>query len=427
MPKPHGTLGYSVMGESMNEETKRRQLRRMKAIALAMLVAAAVVFVVAKSFEDRASWIGYVRATAEAAMVGALADWFAVTALFRRPLGLPIPHTAIIPERKNEIGESLGEFVQENFLSTEVIGEKLREAHATERAARWLAKPENADRVGAQASTAVSGLVDVLRDDDVSSLIDQMVSARLATIDVAPIAGRALDVMTESGRHHELFDAGLAGLGRALNERREVLRTKFASESPWWVPEPIDSRVFDKIFNGVQSLIGDVLRDPNHELRAEVDLRLRRLVEELRTSPEMAVKGAELRDELLQHPAVRSWSASLWADLKGSLVRQSADPDSTLRRRMSSSLVSLAETIGADPELQTKVDRWLESAVGYVAEQYRGEVAKLISSTVEKWDPADTSERIELQIGKDLQFIRMNGTVVGGLVGLLLHVAGALL
>jgi uncharacterized membrane-anchored protein YjiN (DUF445 family) len=398
----------------------------MKAIATAMLVFAAVVFVVAKIFEDHGTWIGYVRATAEAAMVGALADWFAVTALFRHPLRIPIPHTAIIPKRKNEIGESLGEFVQENFLSTEVIGEKLRDAHATERAARWLSDPANADRVGAQAATALNGVIDVLRDEDVSSLLDQAVSSRLASIDVAPLAGRALDVMTESGRHHELFDAGIAGLARIMDERRPLLREKFASESPWWVPEPIDSKVFDKIFNGVQSLIADIMKDPDHEIRRDVDARLVRLVAELRSSPEMALKGAELRDELLSHPAVRNWTASLWTDLKRTMVEQSADPNSTLRRRVTSTLVSVAETVQADPELQAKVDRWLESAVGYVAEQYRGEVAKLIGSTVAKWDADDTSERIELQIGKDLQYIRMNGTLVGGLVGLGLHTISSL-
>jgi uncharacterized membrane-anchored protein YjiN (DUF445 family) len=393
----------------------------MKAIATAMLGVAAIVFVVARVFEDHGSWIGYVRATAEAAMVGALADWFAVTALFRHPLGLPIPHTAIVQERKDEIGVSLGEFMQENFLSKDVISEKLRDLRATERAARWLTDPLNADRVGAQAATALNGLVDVLRDDDVSSLLDHAVSSRLATIDVAPLAGRALDVMTESGRHHELFDAGIAGLARIFDERRPLLREKFASESPWWVPEPIDTKVFDRIFNGVQGLIADIMRDPDHEIRRDVDARLDRLVSELRSSPEMAQKGAELRDELLRHPAVRNWTASLWTDLKRTLVEQSSDPQSALRRRVSATLVSMAETVAGDPELQAKGDRWLESAAGYVAEQYRGEVSKLISSTVAKWDAADTSDRIELQIGRDLQYIRMNGTLVGGLVGLALH------
>lgn len=406
--------------------TRRRELRRMKAIALAMLIAAAVIYLLTEIFGNDRGVVGYIKAASEAAMVGALADWFAVTALFRHPLRLPIPHTAIIPKRKNEIGESLGDFVQENFLSSEVIAEKLRDANVTERVARWLTEPENAERVTSQMATAMSGVVDVLRDEDVGTLIDQTVVARLSTLDVAPLAGRALDVMTESGRHHELFESGLSGLGRMLNERRDTLRRSFAKESPWWVPEPIDDRVFDKIFNGIQNVITEVVADPNHELRGHLDERLRTLVDELRSSPEMAAKGIELRDEVLAHPAVRAWSASLWADAKRMLIDQSADPESPLRKRMAAALVSLGETVRDDKELTGKIDRWTESAVSYIAVQYRGEAAALISSTVAKWDAHETSDRIEMQIGRDLQYIRMNGTIVGGLVGVLLHAISTL-
>lgn len=397
------------------------QLRSMKRKATGLLVLAALVFVFALVVEDEGGWLGYVRATAEAAMVGGLADWFAVTALFRHPLGLRIPHTAIVPTRKDQIGASLGEFVQENFLTRAVIADKLADAHVARRAALWLSDPANAAEVAGQGGAALSGIVEVLRDDDVRDAIDQVVISRLRALPVAPMAGRVLDIVTASGRHHELFEAALNGLMRTLDERKAFLRERFATESPWWVPEPIDDRVFERIFGGVLAFVGEVASDPNHELRRHVDDRLRALVADLQSSPEMLARGEDLRTELLTHPAAREWSASLWADLKQSLLRQAGDPTSPLRRRVERSLVSAAESVSADPQLQAKIDAWVQSAVGYLVEQYRHEVADLISTTVEKWDAQDTSTRIETQIGRDLQFIRINGTLVGGLVGLILH------
>jgi uncharacterized membrane-anchored protein YjiN (DUF445 family) len=399
-------------------------MQRMKRLALGLLVLASIVFLVARWQEPNHAWLGYVRAFAEAAMIGALADWFAVTALFRHPLGIPIPHTAIIPHRKDQIGESLGEFVQENFLSREVITDKLRQAHVARRLADWLAEPAHAAQVADQAATAAGGLLEVLRDDDVSPVIEHAVLSRLRSVDVAPMAGRVLDLMTANGRHQELLDAAVHGIVNLLDARREELRGRFAKQSPWWVPEPIDDRLFDKIFNGLKAFLGEVSADPRHELRLHVDERMVTLVEELRNSSEMKAKGEELRDELLDHPAVQSWARSLWADLKEGLLRQSRDPESELRQRIQVLAGRLATTLRDDPVLQGKVDRWIESVVGYVVEQYRHEVADLISSTVRKWDAQETSVRIEQQIGRDLQFIRINGTVVGGLAGLVIHAVG---
>ncbi len=406
---------------------RRRQLRLMKTRATGLLIVVAAVFVVARLNESGRGWVGYVRAAAEAAMVGGLADWFAVTALFRHPLGLPIPHTAIVVNRKDQIGESLGEFVQENFLSADVLADKLRDVGVAARAATWLSNVENARTVAAQAGTAVSGVVEVLKDDDVREIIDQAVVDRIRAIPMAPLAGRALDVMTESGRHHELFEAALNGLINALDERRESLRTRFAEESPWWVPEPIDDRVFDRIFTGLRGFVGEVSTDPRHDLRRHVDERMRELVISLQQSPEMRDRGEALKEELLNHPAMRRWSAALWDDLKASLLTQANDENSPLRQRLEHSLISIASTVRDDPTLQAKVDKWITSAVAYLAQQYRGEVAELISGTVRKWDPNDTADRIETQIGRDLQFIRINGTIVGGLVGVILHaVSGAI-
>jgi uncharacterized membrane-anchored protein YjiN (DUF445 family) len=286
----------------------------------------------------------------------------------------------------------------------------------------WLGEPGNAGQIGDQVATAIAGVAEILRDDDVAPIIEQAVMSRLRKVDLAPFAGRVLDVVTANGRHQELLDAGVTGLVRLLDERRDEFRSRFAKESPWWVPEPIDDRIFDKIYNGLKTFLGEIVGDSSHEVRRHLDDRVRALVDELRTSPAMAARGEELRDELLGHPAVGQWTASLWADLKAGLLRQSGDPTSELRRRVDALIVRLAGALRDDPVLQGKVDRWVESAVGYLVEQYRHEVADLISSTVRRWDPHDTSRRIELQIGRDLQFIRINGTVVGGLAGLAIYV-----
>ena len=406
---------------------RQRQLRLMKVRATLLLVAAAAVFVVARIIERDHDWVGWIRAASEAAMVGGLADWFAVTALFRRPLGLPIPHTAIVPTRKDQIGESLGEFVQENFLSREAITDKLRNAHVGPRIAEWLLAPGNAAQLADQLSTAVGGLVDVLRDEDVAPAIEQAVLTRLHQIELAPVAGRVLDLVTANGRHQELLDAAVTGVVNLLDTRRDDFRARFSHQSPWWVPEPIDDRIFDKLFNGLKAFLGEVSTDPTHELRRHLDERVVALVEELRASPEMRAKGEELKAELLAHPAVQGWARSLWTDVRAGLLRQSREPDSELRRRAEALARRLGTTLRDDPALQGKVERWVESVAGYVVEQYRHEAADLISSTVRRWDANDTSRRIEVQIGRDLQFIRINGTVVGGLAGVAIYGIGRLI
>ena len=231
-----------------------RDLRRMKLIATGLLLFAAVVFVVARLFEDEGTWVGYVESAAEAAMVGALADWFAVTALFRYPLGIPIPHTAIIPKRKDEIGRSLGDFVQSNFLTADVIGERLAGGSVAERLGHWLAQPANAERAAEAAADALGGVVEVLDDRDVQEALGTAVERRLASTEVAPILGRAIDVAIDGGHHHRMLDGVMRGLGSFLEENRSMLRDRLDQESPWWVPEAIDDRVFKKIFSGRAAL-----------------------------------------------------------------------------------------------------------------------------------------------------------------------------
>jgi uncharacterized membrane-anchored protein YjiN (DUF445 family) len=402
-------------------------LRRMKRLATSLLLAMTVVFVVARLLEDEAGWIGYVRATAEAGMVGALADWFAVTALFRHPLGIPIPHTAIIPTRKDEIGRGLGAFVQGNFLSAEVIAEKVRNAGVACQVGEWLADPVNATKLGESAGDVVRAGSEFLRDDEIQDAIESQLWARVRAIPAAPTAGRVLDVALEGGHHQQLLDTLLAAAEQIMERNRLVFRAKLGSQSPWWVPESVDDRVFAKIYSGVQSLLHEVAGDPHHPLRHDLDVRLRDLSHDLRHSPTMALRADELREELLAHPEAWEWSSSIWAELKASLIDAAGDPSSELRQRLHTGTIRLGQTLQHDQALAAKLDGWVERAVVYLVDHYREDIAHLISGTIERWDADDTSRRIEEQVGRDLQFIRINGTVVGALAGLGLHIASQFL
>ena len=409
------------------DRERGRQLRRMKWRASGLLIAAAVVFVVTRRFESDHDWLGYIRATAEAAMVGGLADWFAVTALFRHPLRLPIPHTAVIKTRKEQLGRSLGEFVQENFLARDVVADKLQHARVGERLGWWLRDREHARTLSQHTSAALAGALDVLHDDDVQGALEHAVSARLRQIEASPTAARILAIATADGRHRELVDAAAKGVLRFLDENRGELRHRFSRESPWWVPEPIDDRIFDKIFRGLATFLQDVIDDPAHELRHHLDRRLADLVTRLESDPAMIARGEKFKEEILAHPAVRNWMGSLWSDLKQALLDQSNDPDSELRRRIEQTAAAFGDALSNDPSLRSKVDRWIVSAVGYLVDAYRHEVADLIETTVAKWDADEAADRIELQVGRDLQFIRINGTLVGGLAGLAIYSIGQLI
>ncbi|NLD76481.1 MAG: DUF445 domain-containing protein [Acidimicrobiales bacterium] len=412
----------STPAPSSDEVERRRALNRMKLVATGLLVLAAVVFVVARQF-PHSTFAGYVEAFAEAAMVGALADWFAVTALFKHPLGLPIPHTAIIPERKDDIGRGLGTFVQGNFLSGPVIAEKIRSVGVAVRLGEYLAEPANARKIGDNAGDAVKAAVDALRDEDIAPVVEQMVTDRVQAVPAAPLAARVLEAAMVDGHHQLAIDSLLKGVDGYLDRNAGSLRDRLDEESPWWVPEAIDDRIFEKLVGAVRRFIDEVGGQPDHQVRLHFDERARELVDRLRHSPEMEARGEELKAQLLAHPALRTWTATLWQDLKVTLVEASADPASDLRARLEAGVIRLGETLQTDPDLQAKVDGWVERTAIYLLDQYRDEVADLISGTVERWDAGDASRRIELQVGRDLQFIRINGTVVGGLVGVLIHAA----
>ena len=410
-----------------DEASRRAGLRAMKLRATGLLIIAAAVFVVTRIIGDRYGWVGYVEAGAEGALVGGLADWFAVTALFRHPFGVPIPHTALIPTRKDQLGRAIGEFIEENFLTGGVVTDKLRGAEVSRRAAIWVSEEKNSATVSRHASAALAGVAGVLRDETVQGAVEDSILAGVRRVPLAPLAGRALAVATAEGRHTELVDAGLRGGLRFLDEHRDTLRERFATKSPWWVPDAIDGRIFTKLFDGLRGFVTEVANTPDHEFRGYLDQRVAELAERLQHDPELAAKGEEIKQQLLAHPAVRSWTMSLWQDLKTLLQRQASDPSSQLRQRIAAEVAHVGESVAADPVMQAKLDGWVESAVLYLLDEHRHQAGDLIASTVARWDPDDASTRVELAVGRDLQFIRINGTVVGALAGVAIYAIGLLI
>ena len=400
----------------------------MKRLATGLFLLAAAVFLACVLIgSDAGAWVGFVRATAEASMVGALADWFAVTALFRHPMGLPIPHTAIIPRKKDQIGASLGTFVQENFLTRAVVEDKLTTIDVPGRLGDFLAAPGRAERLAGDASAALTALTDLLRDEDLQPAVAGLVDRKLHGTPAAPILARVLELVVDGDRHQEVLSVALRGLARFLEENRVVFRAQLGDASPVWVPDWVDDRVFTRAFNGVQLFLEEVGADPQHELRRAYEARLRTYIHALRTDPSTAGRVEELKKELLEHPAVRQWSASLWTNAKNAVLTAAADPESELRARVTGMIGDLARLLQTDPKVRELVQRHTHTVAGYLVERFSGDVADLVGSTVQRWDTAETSHRIELQVGRDLQWIRVNGTVVGGLAGLVIYTIAQLI
>jgi uncharacterized membrane-anchored protein YjiN (DUF445 family) len=423
------------MAAGIDDRAKAEGLRRMKTVATGLLVLATIVFAVAKlaevgrlfagSGQPWGGW-GYVRATAEAAMVGALADWFAVTALFRHPLGIPIPHTAIIRKRKDQIGGTLGGFVEQNFLTRDVLTERLVDAQLGARLGTWLSDRERVKQIGEQSAAVVRGVTEVLSDDVIQEGLESVVVDRVRRVEVAPLAGKAIDVAVEGGQYRTLVDTVFQGIDQILEDNLDMLRNRVTQESPWWVPEQVDDVVFDKAYTTARKFLAEIAADPDHELRRSIDARTVKLADDLRTSPALIERGEQIKEEVLAHPEVRAWSANLWASLKESLLEATENPDSELRAKLEEALLSAGASLERDPALRAKIDGWIVDAVGYVAEEFRGEVSTLIATTVQGWDADETSDRIEREVGRDLQFIRINGTLVGGLAGFVIYTVSEL-
>ena len=398
----------------------------MKAFSGGLLLVAAVVYLVTVRVESAqgagaAVWVAYVRAAAEAGMVGGLADWFAVTALFRHPLGVPVPHTAIIPTRKDALGAGLGEFVGTHFLAEDVVRGRLRAARLGERVGGWLARQENAERVSGELAAALRGAVGVLRDDDVQAVLEQAVVRRLAATPLAPVLGELLGGVVADGSHHPLVDLSLENTHRWLVENHDQVVEAVARQAPVWSPRFVDERVAERVYAEVVRVVGEVRDDPDHELRHTVDRFLAGYARALREDPDTQRRVQDVARSLLEHPKVRAAMSTAGASVRRLVMEAIDDPDSELRTRVRAAIADLGARLRDDVVLREKVDRWVEDAAAYLVTQYRGELVTVITDTVQRWDGRETARRIELQVGRDLQFIRINGTVVGALVGVLIE------
>ncbi|WP_353654118.1 DUF445 domain-containing protein [Arthrobacter sp. NEB 688] len=414
------------MADTPADARRRTALRRMRLLALSLLLLAAVVFLATLRLDHSGAW-GYVNTAAEAAMVGALADWFAVTALFRHPLGLPVPHTAIIPRRKNEIGRNLQEFVTENFLTVEIARERLAAADVTGRVGRWLGVGRNRRRVLTEVVRVARAGLGRLTDDEVRSLVADVLVPRLVREPVSPIAGALLEGVVEESTHHGLVDLALEQLHDWLRENPGTYADVLGTKAPWWTPPWLDDRVITWTYDQVLAWLREIRRDPRHPARLALDDLLRRLAHDLQHDAEVMARAESLKERLLTHPQAAETAVGLWRSFRTSLETAMDDEASYFHTRGDELLEHLGARLEHDPEWKAVADARLGEAVSFVVSTYGQELAEVISVTVERWDAREASERIELHVGRDLQFIRINGTVVGALAGLVIHAVAQLL
>ncbi len=403
------------------EREKQADLLKMKQIATLFFLTAALVYTMAYHFSDQYFWVGFVVAAAEAAMVGAIADWFAVTALFRHPFGLKIPHTAIIPNRKNAIAEQFGAFVQQNFLSESVISSRIRSMNLSHRVASWIVQRDNAAAVAEQITMGLSGVVRVMNDEDIQKLIERKVETKIRETSFAPIFGELLSFITSGRRQQELFDAVVNFALYLLEDSDRDIKEKVHQETPWWFPSSVDKAIYERIVRSVSKMLYEMQMDVLHPVRVRLVHSMNQFMDDLKHSEDIAEKEIAIKEDILKEPAVKDFTSSLWSDIRRSLLQQSENPDGELRHAIEDAVVSFGQSILEDESLARKIDGWAEDSGRYLIRTYGHEVSSLISDTIESWDPQATSERIEIQIGRDLQFIRINGTVIGGLAGLLIH------
>ncbi|MBM6403063.1 DUF445 domain-containing protein [Phycicoccus sp. CSK15P-2] len=398
----------------------------MRLVALSLLLLAAVVFLATVRLDHDGVW-GYVNTAAEAAMVGALADWFAVTALFRHPLGLPVPHTAIIPRRKNEIGRNLQEFVTENFLTEEIARERLEAAHVSDRVGRWLADPANRRTVLVEVVRVARAGLGRLDDDEVRHVVDDLLVPRLAKEPVSPIAGALLEGIVAEQTHHGLVDLALEQLHDWLGENPGTYAQVLGARAPWWSPPWLDDRVIGWSYEQVIAFLRDIHEDPRHPARRALDDLLSRLADDLQHDPDVMARAEALKERLLLHPRTSETALGLWRSFRAALETAMDDEDSYFHTRGDELLEHLGRHLETDPVWRSRMEARLAEAVSFVVNTYGDELAEVISVTVDRWDGRQAAERIELHVGRDLQFIRINGTVVGALAGLVIHAAAQLL
>src|SRR5882757_2401677 len=431
--EPRQSFAETLAGADSAADAERRTgLRRMKVVALGFLVGATVIFLVSTWAQSNgasggAPWIGYVRAAAEAGMVGALADWFAVTALFKHPLGIPIPHTAIIKRKKDQLGEGLGTFVRENFMSPEVVEAKLRGAEVAGRMGKWLSEPSHAERVAAEASTVLRVLVEMLRDEDIQQVLDRMIVKRIAEPQWGPPIGRVLASLLEEGRQEALIQLLADRAFEWSLNSGEVIERVIERDSPTWSPRWVDHLVGDRIHRELMDFTDKVRRNPDHELRRSATKFLFEFADDLQHDEATIDRAENVKDQIMARDEVAKAAETAWSAAKRILLESVDDPSSALRSRIADSVVHIGESLRDDADLRDKVDNWIVRAAQHLVEQYGTEITAIITETIERWDADEASRRIELHVGRDLQFIRINGTVVGSLAGLAIYSIAQLL
>jgi uncharacterized membrane-anchored protein YjiN (DUF445 family) len=414
------SVSAPVFAEGLSEAdlTRRRALRRMRSVALGLLLLAALIYLATL---DRAGAWAYVHATAEAAMVGAIADWFAVTALFRHPLGLPIPHTAIIPERKNSLARSLQQFVTENFLSEDVIRIRVADADVSRRVGEWVSQRKHAERIIDEAATLAKMGLTRVRDEDVSALIATELLPRLAEEPLSEVAGRLLgDVISEQA-HHGLVDIALAEAHRWLDGNEEAVAAALNSRAPWWTPKWLDERVVHRLHLEATAWVADIKDDPEHPARHALDNLLAQLADDLQHDPGTIERAERLKQRVLSQPQVAAAATSLWNAIRRALIESLETPDSAVKARAVTALTDFGEKLTHDDVLRRRIDAYAADAAAFMVDRYGDEVTTVITDTIERWDGKEAARRIELHVGRDLQFIRINGTIIGGLAGLTIY------
>jgi uncharacterized membrane-anchored protein YjiN (DUF445 family) len=429
-PAQRVSFAESLAGaDTAADAERRRGLRRMKLVALSFLVGATVLFLFCRWAEANGAgaWAGYVAAASEAGMVGALADWFAVTALFKHPLGIPIPHTAIIKRKKDQLGEGLGAFVRENFMSPEVIETKLRDAEVAGRLGKWLSESSHAERVAAEASTVLRVGVEMLRDEDVQHVLDRMIIKRLAEPQWGPPVGRVLATLLAENRQEALIQLLADRAFQWSLNAGEIIERVVERDSPTWSPRWVDHLVGDRIHRELMDFTDKVRRNPDHELRRSATRFLFEFADDLQHDEATIARAEKVKEQLMARDEVARAAETAWNTLKRLILESVDDPSSALRTRIADSVVHIGESLRDDADLRDKVDNWIIRAAQHLVTQYGAEITTIITDTIERWDADEASRRIELHVGRDLQFIRINGTVVGALAGLIIYSIAQLL
>lgn len=401
--------------------------RRMKRVATGLFLAMTALFVVAKWFEPNHMAIAFVRAFAEAAMVGALADWFAVTALFRRPLGLPIPHTAIVPRSKDRIGQGLGRFISRNFLQPEQVERRLRDIDLAGRFAAWLSDKDRAMRVARGLAAAMPRMLGLLNDGKIAGWLQGVVAERLRGADVATVLADGLDTLTRGGRHKPIVDLIIFHADLTVHSQEGEFRRR-VSERTDWLPKlfQIDAAASDSLLTAIKDTLKAAAKDPTHPVRERIDDALAHLARDLRHDPNLRDQLRRWTQDIADHSAVRNWVGQIWGDLKTNLKAPSEAESARLSAAIAGGLEDLVAAILRDHALRDSLNQRLKVWAVELADAQGESVGAMVADTIKGWDARTVVEQIENAVGRDLQYIRVSGTLIGGTVGLVIHTVSML-